>query len=103
MDAREFVLGMNELSKLDVAREAAVRVRCAEVLLLGHRQPRDHTSNTGDAVPFGGGEAAITATCEPALLGLYRQDPVALREQVTRWSHRARNEGIRALFARLFC
>jgi hypothetical protein len=103
MSARGFVLGMNETPKLNAERGAAVRVRCSDVRPTRHKDPKDGTLNIGDAVgPGGGGAARITAH-QPTLLELYRQDPVALCEQITRRVHRARNDDIRAFFARLFC
>jgi hypothetical protein len=94
---------MNETSTLNAGRGAAVRVRSGDVWLTRHNEPKDHILNTGGALPLGGAGAAVITAYQPALLELYRQDPVAVREQITRRAHRARNEDIRAFFARLFC
>ena len=103
MSAQGFVLGMNETSKLNAGRGAAVRVRAGCAWPTRHKDSKDRIVNTGGALPLGGAGAAVITAYQPALLELYRQDPVAVREQITRRAHRARNEDIRAFFARLFC
>lgn len=103
MSAQELVLGMNETSTLNAERGATVRVRSGCVWLTRHNDQKDHILNTGDAMPLSGGGATMITAFQPTLLELYRQDPGALREQVTRSVQRARNEGIRALFVRIFC
>jgi hypothetical protein len=103
MSAQGFILGMNETSKLNAERGATVRVRSGHVPLTRRHDSKDHILNAGDAVPLGGGGAAMITTYQPTLLDLYRQDPVALREQITRRAHRTRNEDIGAFFARFFC
>lgn len=102
MSAQEFAPGMNAMFKLNAGRGATVRVRSGTVWLTQHNEPKDHILNTGDGLSLGGGGAAMIGACQPTLLELYRQDPAALREQITRWSHRARDDGIRAFFARFF-
>jgi hypothetical protein len=103
MSAQGFVLGMNETLTLNAERGATVRVRSGDVWLTQHNDPKDHMLKTGHAVPLGGGGATLITAYQPTLLELYRQDPVAVREQITRSAHRARNEDIRAFFARFFC
>ncbi len=103
MSAPGLVLGMNETSTLNAARGATVRVRSGRVWLTQHNDTKDYILNTGDTMALAGAGTTIVTAHEPTLLDLYRQDPVALREQITRRSHRARNAEIRAFFARLFC
>jgi hypothetical protein len=102
MSAQELVLGKNELSALDVPRGTEVRVRSGCVWLTQHKDANDHILKTGDAMSLSGAGTTIVTAFEPTLLDLYRQDPVALREQLTRRAHRARNAEIGAFFARLF-
>lgn len=102
MSVREFILGMNEMSTLNAVRGAALRVHSSHVPLTRRQDQMDHNLNAGDTVPLNGGGAAMITAYQPTLLELYRQDPVALREQITRRAHRARNEDIGAFFARFF-
>ena len=102
MSAREFALGMHETSKLIAERGAGVRIRSGYGSLTRHKDPKEPSLTTGDAMPLGGGGAAMITACQPTLLELYRHDPVALREQITRRAHRARNEDIGAFFGRFF-
>lgn len=102
MSSQEFVLGMNDTLKLNAARGATLRVRSDDVWLTRHSDSKDHILKTGNAIPLSGREATMITAYQPTLLELHRQDLVALREQITRWAHRARNEDIRAFFARFF-
>ncbi len=103
MSAQGFVLGMNAASTLNIERGSAVRVRTGDARLARHNELEDDTLTAGDAMPLPGvGAAMISAQHPTLLLELYRQDPIALREQITRQACRARNEGIRAFFARFF-
>jgi len=102
MSTQGFVLGMNEISTLNAARGAAVRVRSGSVWLTQRNDPKYHILKTGDAMPLHGAGATIVTAYEPTLLELYRQDPVAVRVEISRLAHHARNEGIRAFFARFF-
>lgn len=103
MSAQGLVLGTKEMSKLNAGRGATVRVRSGCVWLTQHNDPKDHILNRGDAMALNGAGGAIVTAFEPTLLDLYRQDPVALREQIRRRARRARSEDIRAFFARVFC
>ena len=102
MSAQGFVLGMDETSKLNAERGATLRVRSGHGPQIRHKDPKEHILVTGGAMPLGGGGAAMIAAHQPTLLDLYRQDPVALREQITRRAHHARNDEIGAFFARFF-
>lgn len=102
MSAQGLVLGTREMSKLNAARGATVHVRSGCVWLTQHNDPKDHILNPGDAMALNGRGVTIVTALEPTLLDLYRQDPVAVREQIRRRARRARSEGIRAFFVRLF-
>lgn len=103
MSTQEFALGNGAMLKLNAANIAAVHVRSGHVWLTQPSDPKDHMLKAGDVMPLSGAGATIITAYEPTLLDLYRQDPVAVREQITRSAHRARNEDIRAFFARFFC
>lgn len=102
MSAQGFVLGMNAASTLNIERGSAVRVGTGDARLARHNELEDDTLTAGDALPLPGVGAAMISAQHPTLLELYRQDPIAVREQITRRARRARNEGIRAFFARFF-
>jgi hypothetical protein len=102
MSAQEFVLGKSEMLKLDVGDRAKVGVHSGDVWLTQHNDPNDNIVKTGHAMPLSGEGVTINMAYQPTLLELYRQDPIAVRKQIERQAHRARNEDIRAFFARLF-
>ncbi len=102
MSAQEFVPGMNDVFRLNAQGGTAAVLRWGSGRPTRRRDPQDRTPTAGDAKPVGGGDAATISACEPTLLELYRQDPVAVRMEISRLAHRARNDGIRACFARLF-
>ena len=102
MSAAEFVLGKNETLKLNVERKTAVPVHRGNVRPLRLNVPKDRLAKAGGVVPLEDeGDATITAHA-PTLLELYREDPIAVRQEIERRVHRARNEEIRAFLARFF-
>jgi hypothetical protein len=103
MSAQEFVLGKLEMLKLDAARDDTVRVRSGDVWLTRHNDPNDHIMKASHAMPLNGTGLTLITACQPTLLELYRQNPAAVRKAVECQAHRARNEAIHAIFARLFC
>lgn len=102
MSAEGFVLETRGMLKLNVERGATVRVRSGCAWLTQPSDPKDHILNPGDTTALNGAGGAIVTALEPTLLELYRQDPVAVREQVRHRARRARSGDIRAFFARLF-
>ena len=102
MGARGFEIGQGAMLKIEGQEGDRLRVRSGEVWVTQYGDTRDYLLKTGDSLTLSGKGATLATAYKPTALDLYRQDPIAVRQQFEHEARRARAREMRAFFRRIF-
>jgi DUF2917 family protein len=100
--ARELEIDQGAMLKLEALEGDSLYVRFGEVWVTQHEDSRDYLLKTGDSLTLSGRGATLATAHKPTLLDLYRNDPLAVREQIVREARRAQARAMKAWFRRIF-
>jgi len=100
--AREFEIDQGAMLKLEALEGDSLHVQSGEVWITQHEDSKDYLLKTGDSLTLSGKGATLATAHKPTLLDLYRNDPLAVREQIVREARRAQAQAIKAWFQRVF-